>query len=188
MPETSGRKSRLSTNDWLALAIDVVSREGGAELRIDTLCRKIGVTKGSFYAHFNNRADFVDQLVNYWADTFTQSVVTAIDKLEDRPPQERLLALMQLLHWEKMSAYDIAVRTWAANNVDVARGVEEVDRLRFGYIRQIFHDMGFRGPELDMRTRLFVVYHSVQSAMRLPPSELDAEEQIVLFHEFLTRP
>ena len=104
------QKKRLGQTDWLALAMDVVAKEGGAKLTIDSLCRKLGVTKGSFYAHFESRADFVRQIVAYWRENFTQSVVDAIDELEDATAEARLLALMQLLHRERMAGYEVAVR------------------------------------------------------------------------------
>ncbi len=163
-----------------------VSREGGAKLTIDSLCRNLGVTKGSFYAHFVNRADFVRQFVAYWTENFTQSAIEAIDELEDATAEARLLALMQLIHRKRMAGYDVAVRAWATHDLVVAQGVQETDRLRFEYIRRILHDMGFRGVDLDLRTRLFVVYHSSDQRMRLPPSGLDADEEIRLRHAFFT--
>ena len=64
---TLKKRTRFSRTDWLARAMDVLSRKGGARLRINDLCQELGVTKGSFYAHFEDRADFVRQFVAYWA-------------------------------------------------------------------------------------------------------------------------
>ena len=167
--------------------MDVLSKEGGARLNINPLCQQLGVTKGSFYAHFESQADFVGQLIGYWEEAFTQSVINKIDELKGQPASERLLALMRLLHEKRLAGYDIAFRAWAAQDLAVAKGVEKVDRRRFEYLRAIFRDMGFSGAELDVRTRLFVVYHSSNQGMRLPPSGLDADEEIKLRHSILTR-
>ncbi len=185
---TLKKRTRFSRVDWLARAMDVLSRKGGARLRINDLCQELGVTKGSFYAHFEDRADFVRQFVAYWAETFTESVVNEIDKLADVTAKARLLALMRLLHHEKMARYDVAVRAWAAQESSVAQEVRKVDKLRFAYIRQIFHEMGFRGADLDLRTRLFVVYHNSEPGLQLPPSGLGEDKEIKLRHAFLTRP
>ena len=168
--------------------MEVLSRDGGARLNVNNLCEALGVTKGSFYAHFENRSDFVRQFVEYWADNFTQHVVKTINELKDSTAQARLLALMQLLHREKLARYDIAVRAWAAQEKEVARGVQKVDALRFEYIRSIFYEMGFRGVDLDLRTRLFVVFHSTYAGMRLPSSRQDPKEEIESLHAFFTRP
>ena len=42
-------KALISREEWLEKALEVVSREGGAKLRINNLVKDVGVTKGSFY-------------------------------------------------------------------------------------------------------------------------------------------
>jgi AcrR family transcriptional regulator len=187
MPMSPKRKKRLSRSDWLALAMEVLSKGGEAELRIDKLCRKLGVTKGSFYAHFENRADFVEQFVAHWSKTSTQSVIRAIDKLKDEAAEARLLALMRLLYQRRITGLEIAMRAWATRDSTVAQGVQATDELRFKYIQGIFHDMGFRGTNLDLRTRLFVVYHGGEPSMRLPSSGISRQEELKLRHAFFCR-
>ena len=188
MAVTLKKRIRLSRTDWLARAMNVLSKEGGARLNINPLCQKLGVTKGSFYAHFESQADFVRQLIEFWDEAFTQSVINKIDELKGQPANERLLALMRLLRDKRLAKYDIAIRAWAAQDLAVAKGVKKVDRQRFNYLREIFCDLGFSGAELDVRTRLFVVYHSSDQGMRLPPSGLDADEEIKLRHSIFTNP
>ena len=183
----SQKKKRLSQRDWLKLAMEALSARGDSEIRIDRLCKKLGVTKGSFYFHFEDRADFVAKLVNYWLDEINQSVIPEMEKFADQTPEARLLELMKLLHRKQQGRYDVPFRAWAAHDDTVARGVAKADRLRFDFIQRIFHDMGFRGAELEVRVRLFLVYQSAIGGMRLPRSELSAEEQIELRHAFLTR-
>ncbi len=161
--------------------------QGGSKLNVFDLCAKLGVTKGSFYAHFEDRADFVERFLAYWAETFIQSVFNAISELEDPVPEGHLLALMRLLHHERMARHDVAVRAWAAQEPKVAKAVRKVDARRFEYIRQIFHDIGFRGTELDLQTRIFVVYHSSNEGMQHPPSGSDVDEEIRLKHAFFVR-
>ena len=52
--------SRLNKNSWLALALDVLAQEGRAKIQIEYLAKKLGVTKGSFYAHFQDRNNFTE--------------------------------------------------------------------------------------------------------------------------------
>ena len=181
-------KKRLTQRDWLSLSMDVLSKQGEARLTIDRLCLELGVTKGSFYAHFVDRADFVKKFISYWADNFTNTVVTEISKLEDQSPETRLLALMNLLRGKRFARYDIAVRSWAAHDRIVADGVRKVDRQRFQYLKAIFKEIGFHGAELDIRTRLFVVFFSSEEGMRIPSSGLKVDEEIKHMHAFFTRP
>ena len=182
MAVKTAKRKRLSRTDWLSLSMEVLSKKGEAKLTIDKLCQELGVTKGSFYAHFKDRADFVRQFIAHWADNFTKTVVTEINKLSDERPDVRLLALMQLLKRKRFARYDTAVRSWAAHDPIVAKGVKDVDQQRFDYLKGIFRDIGFDGPELDIRTRLFVVYFSSEQGMRLPPSGLKEDEEIKHMH------
>jgi AcrR family transcriptional regulator len=56
---------RLSREEWLSRALQVLSREGKAKLKIESLTKNLGVTKGSFYWHFKGRAEFVRSLADY---------------------------------------------------------------------------------------------------------------------------
>jgi hypothetical protein len=81
----------------------------------------------------------------------------------------------------------VAVRGWAAQERGLAAQIARVDEERLAYVRRLFAEMGFRGSEREMRTRLFVVYHSMDQALevRLP----EAEERKLLRHRhaLLTR-
>ena len=78
MPSRQSNKrsaTRLTKDEWLAQALDTLSKRGKSRLTIDSLVAKLGVTKGSFYWHFENRADFIQQLMEYWGKRYTDDVV-----------------------------------------------------------------------------------------------------------------
>ena len=89
---------RYDRERWLETALNVLATEGGARLRIESMVRSLGVTKGSFYHHFKNREDFVRALIDYWSKEFTESVI-AIVNAHEVTPSERLLELTH--HIEK---------------------------------------------------------------------------------------
>ena len=59
---------RLNKESWLALALEVLSQEGRAKIQIEDLAQRLGVTKGSFYAHFSGRKEFITSVAAYWAE------------------------------------------------------------------------------------------------------------------------
>jgi AcrR family transcriptional regulator len=187
MPQRKRKREtrRLTRTEWLARALEIVAREGGAKLHIETLCRQLRVTRGSFYWHFAGRDEFVHALVDYWDLVFTRS---AIEQHRGIPgsPEERLLSLMDLLHEGRFGRYDLAVRAWAAQEPGLAAQVARVDAERLAYVGSIFRGMGFRGDELAMRTRLFVVYQSLEEALTELP-EARRRRLIRRRHALLTR-
>ena len=158
-------KSRLNKDSWLALALDVLAQEGRAKIQIEYLAQKLGVTKGSFYAHFKDRKDFITNVAVYWADTLTVDALNTLSQVEGEG-EEKLLLLMQAIKDYELERYDIVMRAWALDEPLVAVQVEKVDRIRFKYIKSIFVEMGFTGSELEMRSMLFQAYHSLSNALQ----------------------
>lgn len=51
---------------WLDLGLETLRESGTTGLRIDRLARQLGVTKGSFYAHFSSKSDYLTALCEHW--------------------------------------------------------------------------------------------------------------------------
>ena len=153
--------ARLSKEEWLARALEVLGKKGAGELTIESLARRLGVTKGSFYWHFKDRADFFQQLIEYWDEHFTQTVITKISD-QDAPPEERLLELMRLVLSKRLDRFEMPVRAWAQQNPALAPLLRKVDRHRTLFVRSLFLEMGFDEDEAEMRTRIFLTYMIAQ--------------------------
>jgi hypothetical protein len=66
---------------------------------------------------------------------------------------------------EDLARYDLVMRSWATHEPEVARIVESVDRTRLDFVGRLFQQLGYRGKDLDLRTRLFVVSSSMWSVI-----------------------
>lgn len=182
------RKSiqRFNREDWLALALDTLSKRGNSRLTIDRLVADLGVTKGSFYWHFENRADFIQKLLEYWAIKFTHDFIDQINALEGGA-NERLYGLMELLTTSDASQYDVAVRAWAAQEPAVAIVVRRVDMTRLGYIKSLFRELGFEGDELTIRSRAFLYWTSFELALFAPMTKQESLNMLAQRYAFFTR-
>ena len=156
--------NRLNKESWLALALEVLSQEGRAKIQIEYLAKKLGVTKGSFYAHFSGSREFNASVAAYWADTLTVNTLKNLSTAKGKA-EERLLLLMQTIENDQLEKYDIVMRAWALDEPLVAEQVEKVDQTRFEYIKSLFAEMGFTGADLEMRSMIFQAYHSLSSAL-----------------------
>ena len=178
---------RFHREAWLEAAIEVLAREGQAKLRVERLASQLGVTRGSFYHHFETREAFIRALIEYWSNTFTDQVNAAVEG-RNLPAQERLLYLMHLINNEGLDRYDIAFRSWAAQDKAVARLVRKVDETRYQFVRAMFAEMGFEGEDLDDRVRLWLVYQCAQRTVYFPRDFKEDADSIARRHAFLTRP
>lgn len=189
MPRSTGtvKHERLSRNEWLARALEVLSKEGGSVLTVDALVQRLKVTRGSFYWHFKDRTDFIRQLVDHWSIVFSQKVAKETHELGGKA-EERLLALMKTIVRNKLNQYDIPIRAWASHDSIAAHRVKMVDQYRTDYVRSLFEEMGFTGDELEMRTRTIVVFYSLEPGIFLRVPSKQQVKQLKLRHALLVDP
>ncbi len=67
-----------------------------------------------------------------------------------------------------------------------ARAVRKVNRVRLDFVASAFSELGFTGDDLEMRSMLFVCYHSWESPMFRNLSRKRRRELIAKRMEFLT--
>ena len=155
------KSKKLSRDEWLSRALEVLSQKGSTKLRIDPLTESLGVTKGSFYWHFEDRADFVKSLAEYWAQYSTEQVIEMVNTTKGSA-SDRLLKLMEFVCLRDLGKYDVPIRSWATQEPAVARIVKKVDEQRLAFVRSLFSELGFKGKELDMRSRTLAVFLSFE--------------------------
>ena len=160
----------VSKGEWLAQALEVLSAEGVQGIRIERLARDLKISKSGFYWHFRNRKDLLDQLLDYWAYEFTE-IVIHFQELQKVTPENRLYQIANMIRKHNLTKFDLSIRAWAENDADAAKAVKRVYQQRLNYIRESFQDLGFEGDELEMRTFLFVCYHSWERTMYPAESE-----------------
>ena len=54
---------KLSKEDWLEKGFEILSEFNQDKLRIQYLCDRLGVTKGSFYHHFQGIQGYISELL-----------------------------------------------------------------------------------------------------------------------------
>jgi len=153
----AARSHRLTKERWLSLALDVLVRNGSSALSLNNLIKRLHVTKGSFYWHFKNQADFQFALVDHWHKTHTLVVANKIDGV-DGGPGTQLRSLMKMVIAEHHVLFDGAITSLTIQNPDLRPKVQASYDFRIAYVRKRFSAMGFRGKELSVRTRMFVAF------------------------------
>ena len=157
-------RKRVSKNEWLAQALEVLSTEGVQGIRIELLARDLKISKSGFYWHFRDRRELLSQVLDYWSYEFTE-VVIQYQELLNVDPESRLNQISSMIRKHNLAKYDLAIRAWAEHDEMAAKAVAQVYQNRLGYLRETFRELGFKGDELEMRTHLFVCYHSWEMSM-----------------------
>lgn len=184
----SRQKARrgVSKAEWLEAGLRALSEGGVAGLTLEGLARTLGIAKAGFYWHFKNRDDLLRQLLDYWSHELTE-VVTSNPEVLALKPKSRLLKTAEMIFDYELTRYEIPIRQWALEDAGAARVVKKVNRLRLDHVRKAFSELDFKGEDLEMRTMLFVCYHSWESPMFQEISRKRRRDQIPKRVDFLTR-
>jgi AcrR family transcriptional regulator len=185
MRSASQPKARLTRQDWIEAAIELLSSAGVGAVSVEQLAASLDVTRGSFYHHFRDREDLLKGMLDYWAQRWTYEVRDQIAALS-LDPATTLLALMRAIRKNRAADYDAPFRAWALHDPLARRVVEQVDRVRLALIHQQFEALGFKGLDAENRARLFLLYEMAAPAMFAGPSPERDEKLLKERHRFLT--
>jgi AcrR family transcriptional regulator len=125
---------RLTKSDWIEHGLRTLANGGANALKVGPMATKLKVSRGSFYWHFRDIADFRSQVLQSWQERMTDRVIRDLEAAKAEP--DRLKHLMRRAFVTKRSL-DRAIRSWAAEDKDVATIVASVDAHRVAYIAKL---------------------------------------------------
>lgn len=177
---------KVSREEWVAAARRMLIDQGVAAVKIDTLARQLGVTRGGFYWFFKNRAALLAVLLEDWratnTDPFRQVAIRT-----DLSADEKLIETAKLwIHETGFDpAYDAAVRDWARTSPDILSTVREVDDQRIHLFRDIYAEMGCDGAEALIRARVTYFHQIGYYSLAIEESVEDREKLMPLYMRVL---
>jgi AcrR family transcriptional regulator len=178
-------KPRLTREDWIDAAIELLTQAGIGAVSVERLATRLDVTRGSFYHHFADREDLLRAMLEYCAQRWTYEVRDQIAAL-GLDASTTLFALMKAIRHNRAANYDAPFRAWALHDPLARAVVEQVDQTRLDQIQVLFAGLGFSGLDLENRARLFLYFEMGAPAMFAAPSPERDEELLKERHRFLT--
>ena len=167
----------LSTQDWADAALDAIA-EGGVEgLAVERLARTLGVTKGSFYWHFDNRNALLSAALQRWERQQTEEVIARAEVEQD--PRARIDRLFRGADGSKRAGQLYLAFAVASNDPLVGAVVQRVNQRRIHFMVSSYAAMGL-GPEAA-RQRAVLAYSVYLGTLQL---RRDAPELIPTGPEF----
>jgi AcrR family transcriptional regulator len=135
----AGLTERLTKADWIRHGLRTLAREGPNVLKVGPMATRLEVSRGSFYWHFRDIADFKAQLLQSWAEATTEQVRRELEAEGGEP--DRLIQLLRKA-FSAGRTVDRAVRAWAADDPGVAKIVAAVDARRVAYVTELLLTAG----------------------------------------------
>lgn len=148
-----GAAAQLGPEAWLAAAWEELARGGVDAVRVEPLAARLGVTKGSFYWHFRDRAALLDALLEDWERRATLGVIALVDGASESP-RERLAELLRVTtKAPEAPDAESAIRAWGAHDERVGARLARIDEQRERYVEDLLVAAGVRRSHARHRAR-----------------------------------
>ncbi|MGW4893312.1 TetR/AcrR family transcriptional regulator [Kitasatospora sp. NPDC004240] len=133
-------KGKVTRDDWTTAALGALARGGVAAVAVDALARELGVTRGSFYWHFDNREALLVAALETWELRATTEVVAAVREHADAETRVRVL-FAEALGSDEIAGLEPALANQTAHPA-VAAVVARVTGTRLAFLTELFTDLG----------------------------------------------
>jgi AcrR family transcriptional regulator len=155
--------TRTPRTSWIQEGLRALGVGGPDAVRIERLADALGVTKGGFYWHFEDRPALLEEMLDAWERLTVDEVMRRIDAAggDARAKLQRLFGLISSSR--DLTKIELAVRDWARRDKAVAKRLRRIDNRRMEYMRCLFADFCPDDDEVEVRCllvmSLFIANH-----------------------------
>ena len=134
------KSSPLQPDDWIRAAFARLSTEGIESVRIELLARDLGVSKGSFYWHFQDREELLGRMFDRWEkdeiDWLDETVITP-------KAAARWARFVHHCTDPQLARLESAMRTWARRDERIGARIAAIEKRRTAHIASVLRAIGF---------------------------------------------
>jgi AcrR family transcriptional regulator len=140
---------------WIEAGLRALSAGGPDAVRIESLARALGVSKGGFYGYFDDRRALLDEMLETWERRSTEEVIERVER-EGGDPMARGRRAAALTFSDELLPIDLAVRDWARRDPAAAERLRRVDNFRIEYLRSLLAP--FCPDENELEARCLIAF------------------------------
>jgi AcrR family transcriptional regulator len=147
--------TRTPRTSWIEEGLRALGVGGPDAVRIETLAQALGVTKGGFYWHFDDRRALLEEMLDAWERVMVDEVIERLEGEggDARAKLGRLFALASSSGRDLLKI-ELAIRDWARRDKAVAKRLKRVDNRRMEYMRSLFGAFCPYEDEVEVRCLL----------------------------------
>ena len=147
--------TRTPRSSWIEEGLRALAAAGPDAVRIELLARALGVTRGGFYWHFDDRRGLLEEILDTWERVSVDEVIERVER-EGGDARGRLRRLSAIAaSSDEPLRIDLAVRDWARRERTVAKRLRRVDNRRMEYLRSLFGAFCPDADDIEARCLLF---------------------------------
>ena len=148
--------TRTPRTSWIEEGLRALGVGGLDAVRIEKLAQALGVTKGGFYGHFDDRPALLAEMLDTWERVGVDAVIERVEGEggDARAKLRRLFAIG--LSTSDLLQIELAIRDWARRDKAVAKRLRRIDNRRMEYMRSLFG--AFCPDEEDVEVRCLLAF------------------------------
>ena len=177
---------RGSADLWIDAAYVMLIEAGVDHVKIQPLAERLGLSRTSFYGHFDSREILLEALVDRWQAKNTKNLIAKSEGYSESIA-EALFNLFDCWLDDDLfdTRFDLAIRNWALGDSALREVLEQTDKARIDAIGGMFLRHGF-APD-QARVRAYTVYYTqigYISMMVDEPAELRIQRMPIYIETF----
>ncbi|MFO1505494.1 MAG: TetR/AcrR family transcriptional regulator [Lysobacterales bacterium] len=170
MTTATAPRARLCVADWEQAALDALAECDLAAVSVEALARSLGVTKGSFYWHFESREALLQAALAHWEGNDADDLINRVAAVSD--PRERLRQLFRdASHPDRAHSIHGALLR-AVDNPVVKPVIARVSGRGLEFMAQAFRECGLSESDAAHRARLayaaYIGFRQLSSQFGVP--------------------
>jgi len=174
----------LSVDAWCKAAANMLIREGVSGLAVEPMTRELGITKGSFYWHFENRDALVQETLRRWEIDQTQDLFARFESIED--PLTRIRILMFAAFEDIGNGLLFAALSASSEDPRVQPYLQRVSAQRLAFVTESFQALGLDAEEARRRALFaYSVYAGYFQLLRAIPDQVKAVSDLSAYVHYL---
>jgi AcrR family transcriptional regulator len=169
-----------SRSEWLEAGLASVADDGPNGLRIDRLCRRLNVSKGSFHHHFAGAGDFKQALLAAYETRVVEALDQAIEQTIAVTPKDALAGLTASITNREgfyRPELEVAMRAWAFSDPEVRAVQERIDERRLESLRGIWSEI-LDDPAAAYTAALLPFLVGIGASLIQPPTPPDQLQRV----------
>jgi len=165
---------RGSEDVWLEAAYEILISAGVDAVKVMPLAQNLGLSRTSFYHHFDSREALLTALINRWEQKNTGNLIKRTESFAETITE----AIFNLFDcWIDADLFDarldFAIRNWAQSAPDLKERTERADQYRINAITAMFRRFDYTEGQAETRARtLYYTQVGYISMMVQEPLEL----------------
>ncbi|WP_216210787.1 TetR/AcrR family transcriptional regulator [Amycolatopsis aidingensis] len=143
--------TRTPRHQWIEAGLHALAGGGPDAVRVEPLAKTLGVTRGGFYWHFEDRGALLAEMLDTWERRSTDEVIERVET-EGGDARAKARRAGALTFSGSLLPVDLAVRDWSRRDPAVAERLRRVDNRRMDYLRSMFRTFCRDEQEVEVRS------------------------------------